>query len=363
MHVVVQIQSGPQSDQKVQLREQQLLVFGRTQWSDVAFPHDTRMSAKHFLLDAQHGRLQLSDLGSANGTTVNHQPVQNAWISDGDIIVAGETRLSISIDGAAESPASRTDETVPFGMADPGVAATSTLPCTVAYTRETCASGLTRLRGGEFGQPGQPAAASQVAGVLAQSCPMTVLVDPQKFEQLGLDELPDAEPLFDWLPDERVRQASPLILPPGSHPSMAALIDAGWDKNVILCFFSSRPADELVQHLREAVRIRIQEDSHSEEADEGDSQDAQSTIGPAADDAKASCTPPATQTQPDTILGYCWPNVLSPLLDFGCQDLLQRLLDGIDLVLMEVPDQPGTWQLVSPIDCSKTIERAGFSER
>jgi hypothetical protein len=203
---------------------------------------------------------------------------------------------------------------------------------------------LVRWRG-TISDPGTLPAASVVADVLKQRFPLAVLVHPQLLEQPDLVKLPDAVPLFDWLPDEQARHVSPLVLPPGSYPEIAALIDAGWDKNAILCLFSRQPPADLVEHLRSVIRVPF-----SEQGENG------------APDSTAPDSATAKETPPKSILGFCWPNVLSAMIDCGQPAFMQRLLDGIDLVLMEVPGQPGGWQIVGDAQHAEPLVDAGFRE-
>ena len=376
MRIIVDIQSGPRAGHKVMLRRNQLLVFGRTEWADVVFTNDTRMSAKHFSLESHGDRLQLRDLESSGGTNVNGQRVGEAWLYNGDIVAAGETQLAIRIEGAAKVAAQPTDEVIPSGLpapefvepvdaghrepgAQPGNEAT-----TIRFTREICRSGLTRLRGVEFGAPGQPAAASFIATILSQSSPLTMLAHPQKLDDAPqAADLSDAVPLFEWLPADGALRNSPLILSPDTCTDASSLIDSFWDRNAIVCVFSRRPTSELIQHLRDATRFQFAEEAGDDSSSptptvENNSQPMDHT-GETNGTSDSVVRNGNSQT---AILGYCWPNVLSSLIDVGQPAFVQRLMDGIDAVLTEDPTCPNTWQLTCAEDFSKTLEQCGFSE-
>ena len=62
----------------------------------------------------------------------------------------------------------------------------------------------------------------------------------------------------------------------------------------------------------------------------------------------------------DPIIGYCWPSVLAPLLSHYTPDFVQRLLEGIDAVLVEFPDLPDTWQLYGRRELVGLLCRLGF---
>lgn len=70
----------------------QTTVLGRGAEADVQLP-DTGVSRKHAELRQVHGRVELHDLGSTNGTKVNGQRVTSLTLRDGDRVLVGSTEL------------------------------------------------------------------------------------------------------------------------------------------------------------------------------------------------------------------------------------------------------------------------------
>ncbi|HID85757.1 MAG TPA: DUF2662 domain-containing protein [Anaerolineae bacterium] len=68
------------------------LALGRSLDNDVIL-EDRSISRHHALLVRRYGRYILRDLGSANGTTVNGQPISECVLRDGDVIALGEVEL------------------------------------------------------------------------------------------------------------------------------------------------------------------------------------------------------------------------------------------------------------------------------
>jgi pSer/pThr/pTyr-binding forkhead associated (FHA) protein len=68
-------------------REQPLLV-GRATTADLRFPHLT-VSRRHALVSLTEEGAYVTDLGSANGTAVNGQPVVSAPLREGDVVSFG----------------------------------------------------------------------------------------------------------------------------------------------------------------------------------------------------------------------------------------------------------------------------------
>jgi pSer/pThr/pTyr-binding forkhead associated (FHA) protein len=71
----------------------QPLVFGRGEQADCQI-HDERMSRRHFVITAQDdGRYRIQDLGSTNGTYLNHVRITESVLKPDDKIRAGQTVL------------------------------------------------------------------------------------------------------------------------------------------------------------------------------------------------------------------------------------------------------------------------------
>ena len=104
MKAIIEVVAGKDKGKQFPIKENQLIVFGRTEWSDIPFPSDPQMSGKHFSLENDGQKIMLRDLGSTNGTKVNGEFVESAGLKDGDQVDAGLTTFSIRVEAAAEAP-------------------------------------------------------------------------------------------------------------------------------------------------------------------------------------------------------------------------------------------------------------------
>ncbi len=66
---------------------------GRSDDADLILD-DPAASRRHFVVKAAPGGHVLMDLGSTNGTQVNHTPVLECRLTNGDIITVGETDVA-----------------------------------------------------------------------------------------------------------------------------------------------------------------------------------------------------------------------------------------------------------------------------
>jgi FHA domain/Domain of unknown function (DUF1707) len=66
----------------------QPLLVGRGAMADLRFPHMT-VSRRHALVSVTEEGAYITDVGSANGTAVNGQPVVTAPLREGDVVTFG----------------------------------------------------------------------------------------------------------------------------------------------------------------------------------------------------------------------------------------------------------------------------------
>ena len=75
------------------------VMLGRDPGCDVRLS-DPLVSARHALLSFHHGQWWLDDLGSSNGTRLNHEKVCTATVlTTGDEIECGRARVLVSLTG------------------------------------------------------------------------------------------------------------------------------------------------------------------------------------------------------------------------------------------------------------------------
>lgn len=73
-----------------------IITVGRQPGNDIALPEEKAASRKHFTIERSVDGWKLVDQMSANGTSVNGEKVNFAWLKDGDRITIGDTTLVVS---------------------------------------------------------------------------------------------------------------------------------------------------------------------------------------------------------------------------------------------------------------------------
>ena len=82
------------------------VILGRDPGCDVLLA-DPSVSARHALLSFHHGQWWLDDLGSSNGTRLNHEKVGTPTVlTTGDEIECGHVRVLIGLTGESMPPIS-----------------------------------------------------------------------------------------------------------------------------------------------------------------------------------------------------------------------------------------------------------------
>jgi S1-C subfamily serine protease len=96
--VWLRIASGPDAGRSVEVTHE--LTLGREQGVDLVV-RDERASRRHAVVAPADGGLALRDLGSANGTFLHGEPVQEVTLRPGDVFSIGEVEFEVRADEPA----------------------------------------------------------------------------------------------------------------------------------------------------------------------------------------------------------------------------------------------------------------------
>src|SRR5882762_9999960 len=97
MQVVLRVLAGPYQGRHFAFSQHDTFLIGRSHDAHLCLPDDRFFSRNHCLLEISPPRCFLRDLGSTNGTFVNSQRVQEAFLRNGDRIQAGESVLLVEV--------------------------------------------------------------------------------------------------------------------------------------------------------------------------------------------------------------------------------------------------------------------------
>ena len=113
MKVIVQVTAGPSAGRQIPIQSGERATFGSSEAADVCLADD-QMGTVHFALRCDSESCVLDSLGLVPKVLVNDAPVETVALHDGDEIVSGQTRLSVSFTGIAidveTTPTSKPDD-------------------------------------------------------------------------------------------------------------------------------------------------------------------------------------------------------------------------------------------------------------
>jgi eukaryotic-like serine/threonine-protein kinase len=104
MQVTLRVLSGPHVGRSFTFNQHDTFLIGRSEAAHLCLPDDRYFSRNHCILEIAPPRCFLRDLGSLNGTYVNGQKVQEAYLRNGDRVQGGQTMLAVEV-SADEYPA------------------------------------------------------------------------------------------------------------------------------------------------------------------------------------------------------------------------------------------------------------------
>lgn len=122
MRIALNVRSGPSVGRRLLLRSGQGAKFGRSEWSDFAFPEDTSMSEQHFQINCDEMGAVIASHPKVT-TIVNGQPISEPRrLVNGDVIQAGGSVLQVSIDGdVSDQHSAESDGSAPEQAAEPQI--------------------------------------------------------------------------------------------------------------------------------------------------------------------------------------------------------------------------------------------------
>jgi pSer/pThr/pTyr-binding forkhead associated (FHA) protein len=133
MKVTLRVLSGPHVGRAFTFDQHDTFLIGRSDTAHLCLPDDRFFSRNHCILEINPPRCFLRDLGSTNGTFVNGQRVQEAFLHNGDQIQGGQTVLAVEVTVEPQPTAQYSSDqfasTLPINPTQPSVVIVECLNC------------------------------------------------------------------------------------------------------------------------------------------------------------------------------------------------------------------------------------------
>jgi len=230
MRVTLEVRSGPDEGRSFTVEEGSEVRVGRKAPSHVVLPGDLTLSRAHFSVECDGRVCRVRDLGSTAGTEVNGVRVAEAFVNDGDEILAGSTTLVVRF-------------LTPPAPAAPGRSAAALDPEGTAE-RETIGD----LHDGVLVQLRKAQGALYAVLDAAR--------DPLVLARL-LHCKEQYQSLYEGIPGQRLAAFAPYLV---SLPSRSELLETvareGWGKSWGIYFTSDKPFKEVRKHLRRFLLVK-----------------------------------------------------------------------------------------------------------
>ncbi len=310
MHVVLELLTGDTAGRSIRLVGNQVLDVGSSSRADFVVSEPPGLAEYHFSLATDLRVCRLRHLGEGLQTLLNGQPVSAAVVRNGDRLRAGGIDFLVHVEGDAKDDVSEVPANQGAGPSVPPVAPSWTTPVDIQCRR--CDSGATCYEG-----PCGQVPPGRLAARLASLQPMYAVVDFRRLPESLLPKLESPDYLFDWLGQAAVDN-SPVILG-HAEADLATLVEQGWATDGVVSLFSSLDKPCLVKHLREATR-------------------------------------PGS----DRLIGICWPNILSALLERYEAKYVMHFLEPLSAVLLETNQAPESWLLFAKQPLDEMLDPLGL---
>lgn len=200
-------------------------------------------------------------------------------------------------------------------------------PEVLQYSVHPCKVETIKCLRSSYGDAEVEFAPSMIMSILRRHLPLVTIMHFQKGDLEYPADLTESTPLLHWLPEETARNYGPVMVPPTQQLDRFGTADALWDKDGLICVYA-RDIHGAMKHLVELVKYNMS--------------------GP---------------NDQEGIFGYCWPSVLSALLLNQDEKIVDLIFSGIlDCVFMEVPGEPGNWQMFGTDAHVSLLNQNGFTE-
>jgi hypothetical protein len=221
MPIFLEVRSGSQTGRRIRVETGHPVRIGRTLNADVAFADDSHMSGIHFSIEYLQNQCCFADLNSSNGSWLNGERVSHAVLSDGDMLIAGETKFAITVE-AEDAPTAEIAAPLP---------------------PETLQERLLALFRNDF----QPLFAILDA---ARDVRILALLLTHRQEEY--------QSLYEGQQGAELAQVAPYLVRLGKEsPLLEALVKEGWGKSWGVYLTSTAEFNQVRHHLRRFLQVRL----------------------------------------------------------------------------------------------------------
>jgi len=243
MKLILEVTTGPDAPRSFVIEPGREVQVGRLAPAQVLLANDRTVSRLHFALAFDGQNCRIRDLGSTHGTTVNGLPVSEAFVTEGDLIMAGTTALRVVIeeDFSTEALPLAPDAPPPIELAPTVFAGVETQEHDVL----------------------EPTLHDRVLEILrSQKEPLYSILDAARdpMVHLRIHECQEQkQSLYEGPEAARLAFVAPyLISLPKRSPFLEQLVREGWGNSWGVYLTCDRPFEEVRKHLRHFLTVELE---------------------------------------------------------------------------------------------------------
>jgi pSer/pThr/pTyr-binding forkhead associated (FHA) protein len=242
MKVILEVTSGPDASRSFVIEAGQEVRVGRRAPAQILLANDRTVSRLHFALSFDGRNCTIRDLSSTHGTTVNGMPVTQAFLADGDLIVAGTTALRVFL-----------GQNLSSGSISLGPK--SLWPIELPPTGQTAAETQEH-------DIAEPTLQDRVTEVLrSQRKPLFAILDSARdpLVHLRIHDCPERkQSLYEGPEAVRLSFVAPYLIElPRKSPFLEQLAHQGWGNSWGVYLTSEKPFEEVRRHLRHFLTVEV----------------------------------------------------------------------------------------------------------
>lgn len=308
--LLLDVVGGPQKGRTYPVLPNGSVLIGRLPECEIAIPEDLTVSRQHCRIEFVPPVCRLVHLSQTGHTLVNDSIATTVDLKSGDLISFGTGNL---VRVRMEELRTGTEPTVHSGSseaAETGHAVrflSRALDC--GWKTYTCIEPVLDFE--------------QLLKTLNLTQQVHVMFDFNRMKLPAPETLTGAQPLFPWLAPEMQPQFSPMLVSPASLPAAIENMRAGWGRDGVVCFGAKADGDAVLAHWQKASGI---------------------------EDGKPG----------KSITVYYWPSILRQLLACQTAAQLEPFLSGLQWLLVEETDSPGSWRLYAEKSFDTVLAAAGI---
>lgn len=242
MKLIIRIDSGSESGQRIWITEGQQIHVGRTAWCELSITDDDQLDDVHFRLTCAEQHCAIEKVSQEQSVFINGTAIDSQKLVHGDVIKAGQTEFTVMIDGDGQEVASNVELVH---------AERRSKPQAFEYYSLELRNGLLK-----YYPFGDQYSAKRMAKMLHKRMSVYLIVNATRSnlnlrtDQTGVFDISKVVPMPNDVAGDELR-----LLTSGSRVDRFQIIDEQWSNDAVACLLSSCEPHVFLAWLRRTTTL------------------------------------------------------------------------------------------------------------